>query len=86
MILVVAAVLLAPAAGQGAEPVPQAAEARARLEAVFYARNLALAEREWLDRNGRRAGQLLDECPAALRGWEWHQLWRRWRARAAPGG
>src|SRR5262249_7343814 len=33
-----------------------------------------LAEREWSEGHAARAEELLDACPAALRGWEWHYL------------
>jgi WD40 repeat protein len=40
----------------------------------LYYQNIALAEREWSANNFTRADQLLDECPPALRGWEWHYV------------
>jgi hypothetical protein len=48
-----------------------AAENERRLD---YFHRIALAEREWQGNNPRRAEQLLDECPNALRGWEWNYL------------
>jgi WD40 repeat protein/tRNA A-37 threonylcarbamoyl transferase component Bud32 len=41
-----------------------------------YIHRIALAHREWLAKNVSRAQELLDECPAALRRWEWHYLRR----------
>jgi WD40 repeat protein/serine/threonine protein kinase len=41
-----------------------------------YYQRIALAEREWSANNLARMQQLLDECPAELRGWEWHYLKR----------
>jgi WD40 repeat protein len=66
-----------------------AAEARARqevaekakeLERNLYYSRIALAERELSDHNRGRCEELLDECPEALRGWEWHYLKRRQHA------
>jgi eukaryotic-like serine/threonine-protein kinase len=42
-----------------------------------YRQNVQLADRELAAENIGRAEELLDECPAALRGWEWHYLKRR---------
>jgi WD40 repeat protein/serine/threonine protein kinase len=39
-----------------------------------YYQRIALAEREWSANNLGRVEQLLDDCPADLRGWEWHYL------------
>jgi WD40 repeat protein/serine/threonine protein kinase len=41
-----------------------------------YYQRIALAEREWSANNFGRVEQLLDTCPADLRGWEWHYLHR----------
>jgi WD40 repeat protein/serine/threonine protein kinase len=41
-----------------------------------YYQRIALADREWSANNLGRMEQLLDECPADLRGWEWHYLKR----------
>jgi WD40 repeat protein/serine/threonine protein kinase len=46
---------------------------------ALYFRRIALAEREVEAGNVGRAEELLEECPAALRGWEWHFLKRRCR-------
>jgi tRNA A-37 threonylcarbamoyl transferase component Bud32 len=51
----------------------------ARAELNFYRAQMALAQREGAARNERRVNQLLDECPADLRGWEWHFLKRTYR-------
>jgi WD40 repeat protein len=45
-------------------------------ETVLYFNRILLAEREWSSNNVGRADQLLSECPARLRGWEWHYLKR----------
>src|SRR5207244_10194089 len=50
--------------------------AKEELERTLYYQNIALAEREWSGNNLGRAEQLLDACPAELRGWEWHYLKR----------
>src|SRR5262249_31730369 len=42
-----------------------------------YYQRIALSEREWSANNLSRVEQLLEECPADLRGWEWHYLKRR---------
>jgi WD40 repeat protein/serine/threonine protein kinase len=47
-------------------------EVRAR-----YRQNIQLADRELAANNVGRAEELLDECPAALRGWEWNYLKHR---------
>src|SRR5262249_42774462 len=44
-----------------------------------YFQRIALAGREVEARNIGRAEELLEECPAPLRGWEWHYLKRRCR-------
>ena len=46
-----------------------------------YVRAIALAHAEWRDNNLSRGDELLDACPADLRGWEWHYLRRLFRAR-----
>jgi WD40 repeat protein/serine/threonine protein kinase len=47
---------------------------RERLE--LYYQRIARAEREWSINNLARAEELLEECPADLRGWEWYYLKR----------
>ena len=42
-----------------------------------YYQRIQLADRELSANNAGRADELLDECPLALRGWEWHYLKRR---------
>jgi WD40 repeat protein len=55
----------------------EAAAALERAESELYLHLLSSAQREWLiGRDVRRARQLLDECPAARRRWEWHYLRR----------
>ncbi len=53
-------------------------EARARheLDKRLYANRIALAQQELYAQNTGRAQELLDECPALLRGWEWYFLER----------
>jgi WD40 repeat protein/serine/threonine protein kinase len=51
-------------------------KARQDLEVNLYFQRVALAERELSAGNVGRAALLLDECPAELRGWEWHYLHR----------
>jgi serine/threonine protein kinase len=41
-----------------------------------YLQSIALAGREWSANNLGRMEQLLDACPAELRGWEWYYLKR----------
>ncbi len=41
-----------------------------------YSQRIALANREWSANNLSRMEELLDQCPADLRGWEWHYLKR----------
>jgi WD40 repeat protein len=41
-----------------------------------YFHRIALADREWRDNHVGRAAELLRECPADLRGFEWYYLWR----------
>jgi WD40 repeat protein len=45
-----------------------------RLEATLYFNRITLADREWQLGQVDRAEQLLDECPAELRQWEWYYL------------
>jgi eukaryotic-like serine/threonine-protein kinase len=46
------------------------------LEKALYYNRIALADRELAVNNLRRVDQLLAECPAGLRGWEWYYLKR----------
>jgi WD40 repeat protein/serine/threonine protein kinase len=41
-----------------------------------YFERIARVEREWAANNLNQVEQLLDACPAELRGWEWHYLRR----------
>jgi WD40 repeat protein len=52
------------------------AEARRDLARLSYYRAIDLAHREWRDNELARAEQLLQDCPVALRGWEWHYVRR----------
>jgi WD40 repeat protein/serine/threonine protein kinase len=58
------------------------AVAKKELERNLYFTHIALAERELSANNWGRAEELLDECPAPLRDWEWNYLKRR--RQAAP--
>jgi WD40 repeat protein/serine/threonine protein kinase len=48
--------------------------ANQELRQNLYYQNIALADREWSANNLGRMEQLLEECPADLRGWEWDYL------------
>jgi WD40 repeat protein len=50
-----------------------------REQLALYFRQIDLAAREVEARNVGRAEELLEACPAPLRGWEWHYLKRRCR-------
>jgi WD40 repeat protein/HEAT repeat protein len=56
---------------QGRTSAALAAERRAA-----YMSDIALAASEWAGNRPIRSAQLLDGCPADLRGWEWHHLRR----------
>jgi hypothetical protein len=47
-----------------------------RAEFALYVNRLMRAHFEWKDKNFAQADQLLDDCPPALRNWEWHHLRR----------
>jgi WD40 repeat protein/HEAT repeat protein len=51
-------------------------EALAGERRAAYLSDIALAANEWTGNRPIRSGQLLDACPADLRGWEWHHLQR----------
>ena len=53
------------------------------LRGTLYFNRIALADRELAVNNVRRVDQLLDSCPADLRGWEWNYL-RRARSGYEP--
>jgi WD40 repeat protein/serine/threonine protein kinase len=48
-----------------------------RAEGFLYFHRMALAEREWSANNIERVDRLLEDCPLALRGWEWRYLKRQ---------
>jgi len=50
--------------------------AKEELEQVLCLHRVELAHREWLADRVERADQLLEDCPAALRQWEWHYVKR----------
>jgi WD40 repeat protein len=43
-------------------------------ESILYFNRIVLAEREWSANNVGRVLELLQDCPAELRGWEWRYL------------
>jgi WD40 repeat protein len=55
----------------------QEARDKHRLAVRLYFKNIALARHEYADNNLARANDLLAECDADLRGWEWHFLDRQ---------
>jgi WD40 repeat protein len=59
------------------EALGQKGEALDREQSITYFQRIALAERELAANHGARAEELLDQCRAELRGWEWHFLKRR---------
>jgi WD40 repeat protein len=50
--------------------------ANEKLERTLYYQLVARAEREWKENKLSRVEELLDACPAHLRGWEWHYVKR----------
>jgi WD40 repeat protein len=52
----------------------QEAKDKRRLATKLYFKNIALARLEFADNNLGRANEVLTECDADLRGWEWHFL------------
>jgi eukaryotic-like serine/threonine-protein kinase len=61
--------------------------ALAREQTFFYENRVLFAQRELDDNDVGRAEQLLDECPADRRAWEWHYLKRQCHTelRSLPG-
>jgi WD40 repeat protein/serine/threonine protein kinase len=57
--------------------------ANQELRQTVYFQSIALAEREWSANNLSGMEQLLDTCPADLRGWEWRYL-KRLRYKSLP--
>src|SRR5262249_53268638 len=60
----------------------QSEENKKRLDIAardFYFDRISRADREWWSNHDERAEQLLDECAADLRQWEWYHLKRRCR-------
>jgi eukaryotic-like serine/threonine-protein kinase len=75
--LVVGMILLGQQRAQFAEQRARAAaEVRAALERQLYSQRLGRAERELAAHSHRRAVELLEACPPALRQWEWFCLQR----------
>jgi WD40 repeat protein/serine/threonine protein kinase len=54
----------------------QMAASLEREQLTSYVHRIALAHREWLANNVGRAEQILGDCPADLRNWEWHYVKR----------
>jgi WD40 repeat protein/tRNA A-37 threonylcarbamoyl transferase component Bud32 len=54
--------------------VAKAAQANETLDAVLYFRNVASALSAWQDNEIPLALELLEECPAERRQWEWHYV------------
>ncbi len=59
------------------EQTQSALESLGRARASLYVNRIALADRERSNHDADRADELLDECPVALRDWEWRYLKRR---------
>ena len=59
-------------------------EARAALALQNYYTTIALVDRERAAGNSGHAERLLDQCPEALRGWEWDYLRRQRYGQDAP--
>ena len=55
----------------------KAIEALERSDASLYLNRIALADRYRQAHDADRADELLDDCPVALRDWEWRYLKRR---------
>jgi eukaryotic-like serine/threonine-protein kinase len=64
------------AADQAKARLALEAATKKKLERNLYSTRIALAASELGSGNVGRAAELLDECPEALRGWEWHYLKR----------
>jgi len=78
---------VAETAKQSAEDAEGRAVALAgRLERVLYLGQVQSALREWERADVGRARQLLDECPAGQRGWEWHYVRRLLHPLVEVGG
>jgi WD40 repeat protein/serine/threonine protein kinase len=43
-------------------------------DSLLYFNRIGLAQRSWWDNNPGRTRELLKDCPAPRRGWEWHYL------------
>jgi WD40 repeat protein/serine/threonine protein kinase len=79
MLLVAVSAVVASAlwtAGQAKARLEVEVANKKELERTLYFMHIALAEREWSANNRGRAAELLDDCPAPLRAWEWHYLKR----------
>jgi WD40 repeat protein/serine/threonine protein kinase len=61
---------------QAAETVArqQVEKEQQRVAGLLYSARISLAHREWFDNNPTRTQQLLNECPAEQRSWEWHYI------------
>jgi hypothetical protein len=81
VILACAAWLLSAAYGRARRGEAEAREAQAAAEEQrrtaehsSYSRSILLAQREWKDNRLDRAFEVLQDCPADLRRWEWRYL------------
>src|SRR5262249_40249505 len=54
----------------------EAEHQKERAEGLLYLNRVLLASGEWRDNRVARADELLRACPAELRRWEWHYLYR----------
>jgi WD40 repeat protein/tRNA A-37 threonylcarbamoyl transferase component Bud32 len=63
-------------AGRAAEAERTALAERGRAEGALYVNRILRAHFEWLGNDVARAEQVLDDCPAALRQWEWRYVKR----------
>jgi WD40 repeat protein len=67
-----------------AEALKDATKAKDDLERDSYFHRIGLAHRELLDNNLLQAEELLDQCPADRRAWEWYYLKRLCRVEVEP--
>jgi WD40 repeat protein/HEAT repeat protein len=64
------------ALGQVKEEQARTKDALEGQRRAAYLSDIALSASEWAGNRPLRSSQLLDSCPADLRGWEWHHLQR----------
>jgi WD40 repeat protein/serine/threonine protein kinase/Flp pilus assembly protein TadD len=56
------------------QALKESEQRREAVETSLYFQRIGRAHTEWLNHDVGRADQLLDECPAKYRHWEWHYL------------